>query len=325
MPILYVMPYDSLDEAIALNNDVPQGLSSCIFTNDQGEAERLVSAEGSDCGISNVNIGNSGAEFGGASVGRNRTAAVVSQARTPGGAACVGLRTPSTLPASFHWAKVSISRSSSRDRSWNGGRSIQTGQGSRRQGASQNIHWWREAIMNASCICLTVPGSACAARRSRICWARCVVAANSGSRWVLIQSASGCPMSSPMPFLEAATHILVDPEAGQDARGLNLVAACGRQREQLRRVGRAYGRSAAGPQVGNMCGVQLALYENGRCGAVGPEHLLVGRSALARCRCQDPAVVGEIVRILWHVAGEPFAGSLLSFSAVRKGSSSIVL
>lgn len=126
-------------------------------------------------------------------------------------------------------------------------------------------------------------------------------------------------------FLDATSDILVDPEAGQDARGLNLVAACGRQREQLRRVGRAYGRSAAGPQVGNMCGVQLALYENGRCGAVGPEHLLVGRSALARCRCQDPAVVGEIVRILWHVAGEPFAGSLLSFSAVRKGSSSIVL
>lgn len=72
-PILYVMPYDNLDEAIALNNDVPQGLSSSIFTNDQSEAERFVSAEGSDCGISNVNIGTSGAEIGGAFGGEKQT------------------------------------------------------------------------------------------------------------------------------------------------------------------------------------------------------------------------------------------------------------
>lgn len=72
-PILYVMPYDNLDEAIALNNDVPQGLSSSIFTNDQAEAERFVSAEGSDCGISNVNIGTSGAEIGGAFGGEKQT------------------------------------------------------------------------------------------------------------------------------------------------------------------------------------------------------------------------------------------------------------
>jgi aldehyde dehydrogenase (NAD+) len=72
-PILYVMPYDDLDEAIALNNAVPQGLSSSIFTHDQAEAERFVSAEGSDCGIVNVNIGTSGAEIGGAFGGEKET------------------------------------------------------------------------------------------------------------------------------------------------------------------------------------------------------------------------------------------------------------
>jgi aldehyde dehydrogenase (NAD+) len=72
-PILYVMPYDNLDDAIALNNGVPQGLSSSIFTNDQAEAERFMSAEGSDCGIVNVNIGTSGAEIGGAFGGEKET------------------------------------------------------------------------------------------------------------------------------------------------------------------------------------------------------------------------------------------------------------
>ena len=72
-PLLYVMPYEDLDEAIALNNDVPQGLSSSIFTQDQAEAERFVSAEGSDCGIVNVNIGTSGAEIGGAFGGEKET------------------------------------------------------------------------------------------------------------------------------------------------------------------------------------------------------------------------------------------------------------
>ncbi|NUR92923.1 MAG: aldehyde dehydrogenase family protein, partial [Nonomuraea sp.] len=65
-PILYVLTYDTLEEAIALHNDVPQGLSSSIFTRDQQEAELFLSAEGSDCGIANVNIGTSGAEIGGA-------------------------------------------------------------------------------------------------------------------------------------------------------------------------------------------------------------------------------------------------------------------
>ncbi|MEJ0067123.1 MAG: aldehyde dehydrogenase family protein [Caulobacteraceae bacterium] len=72
-PILYVVRYRDLDEAIALQNDVPQGLSSSIFTNDLREAERFVSAEGSDCGIANVNIGPSGAEIGGAFGGEKET------------------------------------------------------------------------------------------------------------------------------------------------------------------------------------------------------------------------------------------------------------
>jgi aldehyde dehydrogenase (NAD+) len=72
-PILYVLRYRALDEAIALNNSVPQGLSSSIFTSDLREAERFVSATGSDCGIANVNIGPSGAEIGGAFGGEKET------------------------------------------------------------------------------------------------------------------------------------------------------------------------------------------------------------------------------------------------------------
>lgn len=72
-PILYVMEYETLEEAIALNNGVPQGLSSAIFTNDLREAETFLSPEGSDCGIANVNIGTSGAEIGGAFGGEKET------------------------------------------------------------------------------------------------------------------------------------------------------------------------------------------------------------------------------------------------------------
>lgn len=72
-PILYVMPYDTLDEAIALNNAVPQGLSSAIFTESMREAETFVSPTGSDCGIVNVNVGTSGAEIGGAFGGEKET------------------------------------------------------------------------------------------------------------------------------------------------------------------------------------------------------------------------------------------------------------
>jgi aldehyde dehydrogenase (NAD+) len=72
-PILYVLKYHELDEAIALQNDVPQGLSSSIFTLNVREAERFLSAAGSDCGIANVNIGTSGAEIGGAFGGEKET------------------------------------------------------------------------------------------------------------------------------------------------------------------------------------------------------------------------------------------------------------
>lgn len=72
-PILYVLTYRALDEAIALHNAVPQGLSSGIFTTDQREAERFMASDGSDCGIVNVNIGTSGAEIGGAFGGEKTT------------------------------------------------------------------------------------------------------------------------------------------------------------------------------------------------------------------------------------------------------------
>ena len=72
-PLLYVLGYDDWDEAIALHNDVPQGLASSIFTNDLREAERFMAADGSDCGIANVNIGPSGAEIGGAFGGEKET------------------------------------------------------------------------------------------------------------------------------------------------------------------------------------------------------------------------------------------------------------
>jgi aldehyde dehydrogenase (NAD+) len=72
-PISYIVEFDTLDEAIAMHNAVPQGLSSAIFTNDLRNAERFLSAAGSDCGIANVNIGTSGAEIGGAFGGEKDT------------------------------------------------------------------------------------------------------------------------------------------------------------------------------------------------------------------------------------------------------------
>jgi aldehyde dehydrogenase (NAD+) len=72
-PILYVMAYDDFDQAVALQNGVPQGLASSIFTTDVREAERFCAADGSDCGIANVNIGPSGAEIGGAFGGEKAT------------------------------------------------------------------------------------------------------------------------------------------------------------------------------------------------------------------------------------------------------------
>lgn len=72
-PILYVLTYDDFEGAITMNNDVPQGLSSCIFTLNVREAESFLSCVGSDCGIANVNIGPSGAEIGGAFGGEKET------------------------------------------------------------------------------------------------------------------------------------------------------------------------------------------------------------------------------------------------------------
>ena len=72
-PLLYLMTYGDFDEAIAMHNDVPQGLSSSIFTNDMREAEKFLSAVGSDCGIANINAGTSGAEIGGAFGGEKNT------------------------------------------------------------------------------------------------------------------------------------------------------------------------------------------------------------------------------------------------------------
>ena len=72
-PLLYIMPYTTLNEAIALQNNVPQGLSSAIMTLNMREAEQFISATGSDCGIANVNIGTSGAEIGGAFGGEKET------------------------------------------------------------------------------------------------------------------------------------------------------------------------------------------------------------------------------------------------------------
>jgi aldehyde dehydrogenase (NAD+) len=72
-PLLYLMTYRDFDEAIALQNNVPQGLTSSIFTNDMREAEKFISASGSDCGIANVNTGTSGAEIGGAFGGEKDT------------------------------------------------------------------------------------------------------------------------------------------------------------------------------------------------------------------------------------------------------------
>nr|WP_170327887.1 aldehyde dehydrogenase family protein [Ruegeria arenilitoris] len=72
-PILYVMEYGDFDDAIEIQNDVPQGLSSCVFTLNMREAEQFLTAAGSDCGIANVNIGPSGAEIGGAFGGEKET------------------------------------------------------------------------------------------------------------------------------------------------------------------------------------------------------------------------------------------------------------
>ena len=70
---MYILPYKKFDEAIKIQNNVPQGLASCIFSNNLLETEQFISQNGSDCGIINVNIGPSGAEIGGAFGGEKET------------------------------------------------------------------------------------------------------------------------------------------------------------------------------------------------------------------------------------------------------------
>jgi len=72
-PLLYVIPYKTFDEALEVHNNVPQGLSSSLFTNDIREAEIFLSSRGSDCGLVNINVGPSGAEIGGAFGGEKET------------------------------------------------------------------------------------------------------------------------------------------------------------------------------------------------------------------------------------------------------------
>jgi len=72
-PILYLLEYETIEDAIRIHNDVPQGLSSAIFTDSLREAEAFLAVGGSDCGIANVNIGTSGAEIGGAFGGEKET------------------------------------------------------------------------------------------------------------------------------------------------------------------------------------------------------------------------------------------------------------
>jgi len=72
-PLLYLIRYQNFDEALRVQNDVPQGLSSAVFTRDFQQSEKFLSHEGSDCGLANINIGTSGAEIGGAFGGEKET------------------------------------------------------------------------------------------------------------------------------------------------------------------------------------------------------------------------------------------------------------
>lgn len=83
-PILYLIKFKTLEEAIAIQNEVPQGLSSSIMTKDLQEAEYFLSCSGSDCGIANVNIGTSGAEIGGAFGGEKKQAVAEKVVQMPG-------------------------------------------------------------------------------------------------------------------------------------------------------------------------------------------------------------------------------------------------
>jgi aldehyde dehydrogenase (NAD+) len=91
-PVLYIVEFDQLDEAIEWHNNVPQGLSSSMFTTNLISAETFLSARGSDCGIANINIGTSGAEIGGAFGGERKPAAGANPAVMRGRRTCAGRR-----------------------------------------------------------------------------------------------------------------------------------------------------------------------------------------------------------------------------------------
>ena len=110
-PILYVIPFRTLDDAIARHNDTDYGLSSAIFTDRLQHAERFLSASGSDCGIANVNIGTSGAEIGGAFGGEKDTVAAANRAPIPGRSTCAARRTRSTTRATCRSRRASSSTS----------------------------------------------------------------------------------------------------------------------------------------------------------------------------------------------------------------------
>ena len=105
-PLLHVLSYDDLDEAIALHNDVTQGLSSSIFTLDVREAERFVSATGSDCGIANVNMALPVRRSVARSAARRTPGVGASPGPTPGSPTCDARRTPSTTRRSCPWRRA---------------------------------------------------------------------------------------------------------------------------------------------------------------------------------------------------------------------------
>ncbi len=106
-PILYVMGYETLDEAIAMQNAVPQGLSSALFTNSLRAAERFLSATGSDCGIANVKLVRVERKLVGPLVARRRLVEGGNLARIHGRFTCVVKRIPSIGRPRSRWLKVS--------------------------------------------------------------------------------------------------------------------------------------------------------------------------------------------------------------------------
>ena len=106
-PILYMIKYKTIEDAIALNNEVPQGLSSSIFSINIREAGKFLSESGSDCGIANVNCGTSGAEIGGAFGGEKKLAVAENLAPTLGNNTCVVRPILLTIVMNCLWHKVS--------------------------------------------------------------------------------------------------------------------------------------------------------------------------------------------------------------------------